>query len=92
MHEIVDVREGNAGEQDPVDHARVASVEKAECGAVTLLRGMDKGVIGATTEFERRIHGRRTGARGAEFKKCGHVGSMKMRNVSLGRRRETVEC
>jgi hypothetical protein len=92
LHEIVDVRERNPGEQYPVDHAGVASVEKAECGAVTPLGSADKGVIGATTEFERRIHGRRTGARGAEFKKCGHVGSMKMRNVSSGRRRETVEC
>jgi hypothetical protein len=92
LHEIVDVGEGNAGEQDPVDHARVARVEKAEGGAVTPLGSADKGVIGATTEFERRIHGQRTGARGAEFKKCGHVGSMKMRNVSSGRRRETVEC
>ena len=92
LHEIVDAGEGNAGEQDPVDHPGVASVEKAECGAVTPLGSADKGVIGATIEFERRIHGRRTGARGAEFKKCGHVGSMKMRNVSSGRRRETVEC
>ena len=92
LREIVDGGEGNAGEQDPVDHAGVASVEKAERGAVTPLGSADKGVIRAAIEFERRIHGRRTGARGAEFKKCGHVGSMKMRNVSSGRRRETVEC
>src|SRR5258708_25190581 len=92
LHEIVDVGEGNAGEQDPVDHAGVASVEKAEGGAVTPLGSADKGVIGATTEFERRIHGRRTGARGAEFKKSGHGRTMKMRNVSSGRRRESVEC
>jgi hypothetical protein len=74
-----------------VDHAGVTGVEKAECGAVTALGGANEGVVVAGG-LVRKIHGRRTGAGRAEFKECGHVGSMEIRSVSSGRRRETVEC
>ena len=91
LHEVVDVGEGDASKENAVDHAGVAGVEKAECGAVAVLGGANKGVVGAAG-FVKRIHGRRTGARRAEFGECGHVGSLEIGNVSLGRRRETVEC
>jgi hypothetical protein len=92
VDEIVDVGEGNASEENAVNHARVASVKKSEGGAITLLGGANEIVVGAAAGFVRRIHGRRTGAGRTEFRKCGHVGSMEIRNVSPGRRGETAEC
>ncbi len=91
VHEIVDVGEGNAGKQEAVDHAGIAGVEKAEGGAITVLRGADESVVGATGVVL-KIHGRWTGAGRAEFRECGHVGSMEMKSVSPGRRGETPEC
>jgi hypothetical protein len=74
-----------------VDHAGVASVEKPEGGAVAKLRGADEGVVWAAG-FEGRIHGRRAGVGRAKLGECGHVGSMEIKNVSQGRRRNTAEC
>ena len=74
-----------------MDHTGVAGIEKSECGAVTALGGANEGVVVAGG-LVRKIHGRRTGARRAEFGECGHVKSMEMRSVSLGRRWETAEC
>jgi hypothetical protein len=91
LHEVVDVGEGNAGEENAVDHTGVAGIKKAECVAVTSLGGANKGVVGASG-FVRNTHGRGTGAGRAEFRECGHVGSMEIRSVSSGRRRETLEC
>ena len=91
LHEIVDVGEGNAGKQEAVDHAGIAGVEKAEGGAITVLRGADESVVGAPGVVL-KIHGRWTGAGRAEFRECGHVGSMEMKSVSPGRRGETPEC
>jgi hypothetical protein len=91
LHEVVDVGEGNASEENAVDHAGVAGVEQAECGTVATLGGANEGVVWAA-EFVRKIHDRWTAARRAEFRECGHVGSMEIRSVSSGRRRKTVEC
>ena len=84
VDEIVNVGEGHAGEENAVDHAGVAGVEHAEGCAVTTLGGAHEGVVGAAAGFQRRIHGRRTGAGRAEFKECGHFKSMEIRNVSPG--------
>ena len=91
LHEVVDIGEGNAGQKNTVDHAGVAGVEKAEGGAIALLGGADESVLGAL-DFVRKIHGRRTGAGRAEFRECGHVGSMEIRNVSPCRRGEIGKC
>jgi hypothetical protein len=66
LHEIVCVGEGNSGEENPVNHAGVAGVQKAERGAVTLLRGAYEGVVG-TGGIVDGGHGRGTGAGCAEF-------------------------
>jgi hypothetical protein len=92
LDEIVNIGEGNASEENAVNHAGVASVEKAEGGAVAALGGANEGVVGASARFMRRIHGRRIGVGRADFRECGHVGSMKKKSVSQGRRRETAEC
>jgi len=91
LHEVVDIAEGNPGEQKAVDHPGVTGVQEAECCAIAALSGANEDVVGAAG-FVLKIHGRRTGAGRAEFRECGHVGSMEMRSVSPGRRRETPEC
>ena len=91
LHQIVDVGEGNASEENTVDHAGVTGVEQSESGTVATLGGANEGVVWAA-EFVRKIHDRWTAARRAEFRECGHVGSMEIRSVSPGRRRETGEC
>ena len=91
LHEVVDVGEGNASEENTVDHAGVTGVEQSESGTVATLGGANECVVWAA-EFVRKIHDRWTAARRAEFRECGHVGSMEIRSVSSGRRRKTVEC
>jgi hypothetical protein len=91
LHEVVDVGEGNASEENAVDHAGVTGIEQSESDTVAALGGANEGVVWAA-EFVRKIHDRWTGARRAEFRECGHVGSMEIRSVSPGRRRETGEC
>jgi hypothetical protein len=66
LQKVVHVREGNASEKDAVNHARVAGVEKAERGAITLPGGANEGVVGAGGSV-RGIHGRWTGAGGTDF-------------------------
>jgi len=66
MYEIVDVGERDPGKQNSVDHAGVARIEKAEGGAIAALCCANEGVVGSAG-FARKIHGRRTGARRAEF-------------------------
>lgn len=66
LHQIVDVGEGNAGEENTVDHAGVAGVEKAEGGAISTLSGADEGVVRAAG-FVDSVHGRGTGDGRAEF-------------------------
>jgi hypothetical protein len=66
VYEIVDVGEGNAGKQNPVDHAAIARIEKAEGGAIAALCCANEGVVWSAG-FVGKIHGRRTGARSAEF-------------------------
>jgi hypothetical protein len=67
LQEIIDVGEGNSGQKNPVDHAGVAGIEKAEGGAVTMLGGADEGVLG-TAGLVDSVHGRETGAWRAEFR------------------------
>jgi hypothetical protein len=66
LHEIVDIGEGNPGEENAVDHAGVAGVQEAERGAVTPLGGANKVVVRAAG-FVDGVHGRGTGAGRAEF-------------------------
>jgi len=66
LDQIVDVGEGNTGEENAVDHAGVAGVEEAERGAITFLSGADQGVVGAAG-FVDGVHGWGAGAGSAEF-------------------------
>ena len=66
LHKIVDVGEGNSGEEDPVDHAGVAGVQKTEGGAITMLSGANERVIGSAS-FLDSVHGRGSGTGSAEF-------------------------
>ncbi len=54
LEEVVDVGVGDAGEKDAVDHAGVARVEESEGGAIALLGGSHKSVVGG---IRRRVHG-----------------------------------
>jgi len=66
LHEIVDLGEGNAGEENAVDHAGVAGVQKTEGGAITMLSCANERVIWAAG-FLDTVHGRGTGAGRSEF-------------------------
>ncbi|HEX8872096.1 MAG TPA: hypothetical protein VF758_04985 [Candidatus Acidoferrum sp.] len=63
LDEIFYLRQWNTRKQDAVDHPGVARIEKAEGGAVTLLRGADESVLGVAA-FWRGAHGREAGVRG----------------------------
>ena len=85
LHEIVDIGEGNAGQQDTVNHPRVPGVEQTESRAVPTLGSANEGVV-RPAGFVRRIHVRATGAGGAKLRECSHLGSMESHHVSPGRR------
>jgi hypothetical protein len=78
LDQVVNIGVGDAGEKDAVDHARVAGVKEAKGGAVAALGGTDKSIVGAAV-FRGRDHGCETGAGGAKFKECRHVGSTEMK-------------
>ena len=82
LDEIVDVRIGNAGEENAMNHAGVAGVELAKGGAIALLGGADEGVI--RSGFRGRVHGRQSVARGMEFVECHHVSSIERKDSLLG--------
>ena len=66
LHKIVYVGEGNSGEENPVNHTGVAGIEKSEGGAVAVLGGANKVVVGAAG-FVGSVHGRGSRAGSAEF-------------------------
>jgi hypothetical protein len=80
LDEIVDVRIGNAGEENAMNHAGVAGVELTEGGAIALLGGADEGFI--RSGFRGRVHDRESVARGMEFVECRHVASIERKTVS----------
>jgi len=79
LNEVVNVGMRHAGEENAVDHAGIAGVEETEGVAVTVLGGADERVVRAAG-FRGWVHGREAGAGGLEFKECGHVGAMEMKN------------
>jgi hypothetical protein len=68
LDEVVHVGVSNAGEENAVDHAGVAGIEKAEGGTVALLGGAHEGVVRAG------VHGEPAEEWGAHFKLCSHGG------------------
>ena len=70
VDQVFGVSGRDAGEENAVNHSRIAGVEVPKSGAVTGLRGAHEGVVG---RIGRRGHRKETGARGTKFEECGHV-------------------
>lgn len=84
LDEVVDIGVGNPGKKDAVDHAGITGIEKAEGGAVALLRGADEGLVRAG------VHGEPAGEWSAQFKWHDHGGAGA--GLFQNRRRREARC
>ena len=78
LEEILGDGNGNAREENAVDHASIPVIEETEGLAVTALGGADQVVV-RIAGLEARVHRCQTWADRTKLEQCSHDGSIETR-------------